>query len=306
MPKITCVPATHKINSRRQQLLNTWRLLRKPFMLPTNSKMFHICRWEFIDIDIVACQLCGGEHKCGNECDHCVTTDDGMICGVTGVCVKTHSFACSEYTDTVNVYNSESSISCQMEQRMSYIQQYVHELLLSRDAQRVSQLQRRRSIDKYHQETVRRLKNKSLPDKTVSWIDVVQWGVNLYQKLAYDKHERQRLATYCLHVLPRVVCIVTTHLGLRIKDCELRGFIFGLIFLMRSGVCMQGIQILPQCLALNDVLPSETFMTEFRFFRAKYITDTENRFKFVFRNQTSARIQALFCTYTNNDPMIIK
>lgn len=43
------------------------------------------CKWELIDIDIVACKLCGEEHVCGMDCDHTILSDYGVICEVTGV-----------------------------------------------------------------------------------------------------------------------------------------------------------------------------------------------------------------------------
>lgn len=298
MPKLCLHVPVVKKDAYRQHLLYIWRQLRKPFTLPPNSKALHVCRWEFIDIDLVACKICGEEHKCGIECENSVETDDGMICEVTGVCVKSHSFATSEYTDTVNVYGTDSSLSTQIEQRYSYIQQYVNELLLSCDARRISELQYKRSIDKYHQDIMRRMKmsmaSTSTVSSTICWLDIIQWGGSLYQTCAFDAPLRQSIALSCIRILQRVICIVTTHLGLRIKDSELRGFVFGLMFLMRSGVCMQGINILPCYTMLKNILPSEAFMTEFRFFRAKYITDTENRFKFVFRQQPKARLQVLF------------
>lgn len=275
-------------------MIDIWRQLRKPFTLPCNSKSLHVCQWEHIDTDLVACKLCGEEHLCGSVCDHAIITDDGKVCEITGICVSSKTFADSEYTDTVNVYKSEGSVTDHLERRVALIRQYIHELLLSNDARRVSELQRKRSIEKYHQDTIRHLKEMTGSEDRLTWLDIVQRGTTLYQTSAFDESLRQTLANKCLWILQRVICTVTMHLDLRLKDSELRGFVFGLMFLMRSGVCMQGIQILPCCHELKHVLPSEAFMIEFRLFKAKYITDTENRFKFVFRHQSKTQISSLF------------
>ena len=87
-------------------------------------------------------------------------------------------------------------------------------------------------------------------------MDLIQYGIVHYQTLTFDETYRRNLAAKCLKRLQRVICAVTIHLGLRIKDSELRGFVFGLMFLMRSGVCMQGIEILPSCHELTGILPS--------------------------------------------------
>jgi hypothetical protein len=192
------------------------------------------------------------------------------------------------------VYSTDDSHAVKIEERSSYIKQYVHELLLSKDAKRVCLLQYKRAKDKYHQECARRWKAFQLKAVNFSWIDVVQLGIILYQTVPFDEKFRYSIAQTCCDILQRVICIVTTHFDLRIKDSELRVFVFGLMFLMRSGVCMQGVSILPRIKELETILPSEALMTEFRFFKAKHITDTENRFKFIFRHQTQARLKNFF------------
>ena len=181
-----------------------------------------MCRWEFIDFDIAVCRLCGEEHKCGSECDHGVSVDDGVICDITGVYVRSHSYAYSEYTDTVNVYNFDIASSCQIEQRLSHIEQYICELLLSSDARRIAYLQRKRNIDKYHQETLRQLKSNLASNKLFTWLDIIEKGVTQYQTPIFNEKHRQHLAAKCLQHLQRIICVVTVHLGLRIKDSELR------------------------------------------------------------------------------------
>ena len=132
--------------------------------------------------------------------------------------------------------------------------------------------QRGRAVEKYHHETMHRLKTFATSRSMVTWLDMIQSGVSLYHTSAFDEQLRHSLAHKCFHALQRVICIVTTHLGLRIKESEFRGFVFGLTFLMRSGVCMQGVDIPPRYAELSDVLPSEAFMTESRLFRAKLQT----------------------------------
>ena len=66
------------------------------------------------------------------------------------------------------------------------------------------------------------------------------------------------------------MCIATEHFGLNVKDSDLTGFFFGLIFEMKGDVGMLSVEILPHCNALKYVLPSEAFVTKFKTNRANY------------------------------------
>ncbi len=38
-----------------QKIVKLWRTLQQPFTLPASSLGYHECRWERLDLDVLAC-----------------------------------------------------------------------------------------------------------------------------------------------------------------------------------------------------------------------------------------------------------
>ena len=62
-------------------------------------------------------------------------------------------------------------------------------------------------------------------------------------------------------------------MGIRRND--MRVVVFGLLYLMRSGITIHEICVLPAISALHDMLPNESNLLKHHRFRSKFITDTE-------------------------------
>ena len=71
-----------------------------------------------------------------------------------------------------------------------------------------------------------------------------------------------------------------------IKPMELRMYVVGLIYLMRSGVCICRIQVIPCIPLLVYLLPTENLLETIFAFKSKHVTDIENKFKFYFRQMS--------------------
>ena len=72
-----------------------------------------------------------------------------------------------------------------------------------------------------------------------------------------------------------------------LKNSDVRAFVFGMLYLMCRGVVMNGVEILPRVEELRSVVPSENNVGQFLNFRSKSITETENKFKFLFRHASA-------------------
>lgn len=108
-----------------------------------------------------------------------------------------------------------------------------------------------------------------------------------------DQAEERRLvvqwcsSAICKHIqvlnclLPGVVC-----------DPRLNNFCIGLLYLMRNGVVMHGIVVLPQCRLLVKYLPLENYLAPVFKVRNKCITETENIVKNVLRNASYERLRS--------------
>ena len=67
------------------------------------------------------------------------------------------------------------------------------------------------------------------------------------------------------------------------KSGDLRNTIFGLVYLLKTGIYVGCVAIVPRVPELEQFLPHEGQLARYFDFRAKYITDVENKCKFAFR-----------------------
>jgi hypothetical protein len=266
---------------------DAWRWLRMPFVLPQTARKMHVCRWELIDFDCAGCVVCGHVHRCSaGTCTDVVTTDDAVVCTVTGVCVDSQRFADNEYSDNVIVYASSVNVSDVIERRMQAVDTYVHEFLVSANARSICAYEHTKRLNKHRAHVARVLRTGS-----GNLLQLVQLGMPVFMHTHFDTKRRCELAQMCTHHVQRVICTAQRVFDLAVKDSELRHFVFGMLYLMCRGVHMHGVQILPHIPELVDVMPSENNVSRFTHFRAKHITETENKFKFVFRRATPDQLR---------------
>jgi len=270
----------HLSQSTKSHATEAWRLLRSPFVFPPAAAGMHKCEWEFIDVDCRGCLLCGSIHECSSkDCKSVIVTDEAVVCMITGVCVNTKQYADNEYSDNVIVYSSVRDNQDALEARMAMIDSFVREMLLSPRAKRSAEYENSRRIAKYNCSVSREIRLAA----PRNMIRIVQKGVALYNKNVFDTSTRELLYAKCSSVIKQVLCLSKLHCGFTVKDSELRNFVFGLMYLMRVGVYVNEVCLLPCLPQLCSVLPSETNVHRFLNFRSKHITETENKFKFMFR-----------------------
>lgn len=291
-----------------------WKKLRMPFLLPKSAFHLHVCRWEMIDIDMAGCLICGVIHHCSSTtCTNVEQTSDSMVCLITGVCVQPKLYAEHEYSENVMVYLKDNMEATN--RRFQLIETYVEQLLLSREAKLLSVFEREKSLKKYHTWITRMCKHTTRSqdrecytctasdshgtysthsqhgsEHRVNMVQILQVGLHLYHTSHFNESLRKLVSKHCVNCIRHVMGIACNRLGLAVKDSEMRNFVFGMVFLMRSGVNLGTVCLLPICKHLKNMLPSENNVGKYINFKAKYITDTENRFKYVFRKQSTAQL----------------
>lgn len=224
-----------------------------------------------------------------STCTDLEYTEDSAVCTITGICVLSKVYASNEYSDNVIVFSSIRDKMESTEARMRQVDSYVREMFLSTSAESLAMFEHSRKLQKYHGMISRKLRTSAC----VNLLALMQSGIHLYTNVVFDAVLRKKLAATCASVIQRVMCVCECSLDLRVKDSDFRNFVFGMIFLMRVGVTMQNIQILPQFSELIDVLPIENNLQRFMNFRSKCITDTENKFKYIFRKIDVSRLKML-------------
>lgn len=258
-----------------------WFLARRPFVLPPKPYVLHRCAWEKFAYDMAGCTVCGALHHCDPlTCRHQETTEDSVICVITG-CHLGRIYANENWNDRGV---SSSLVSQSSRQTTVDAEAHVHDLIVSSTAKRCLEYEQR----KIFQHVLAKLNNLMLLENCQCAVDVVS---NILQSTSAKIHDsfcevrRGAVKRRCLDAISECVGILFNNPYMKICRSNHRHFIFGLVYLLRFGVKLHGRVILPQIVELACMLPQETNMKAFFGVNPCSITDTENKLKFVIRQQ---------------------
>lgn len=260
---------------------DVWFLARRPFVLPLKPYVRHKCVWEKFAYDMAGCTVCGVLHQCDAlTCKHQETTEDSIVCVITG---------CHIGTLYANEVWNDRSVSCSLvthhkKETTIDMETHVHDLILSSTAKRCLEYEQRKIM----QHVICKLNNQILLENCQCALDVVSNIMKFTpSKISHSFCEIKRSAikSRCLHAISESASILFNNSYLKICRSNHRHVIFGLIYLLRFGVKLHGRIILPQIVELNHILPQETNMKVFFDVNPCSITDTENKLKFVIRQQ---------------------
>ena len=109
----------------------------------------------------------------------------------------------------------------------------------------------------------------------------------------YDLELRRALCEICVERVTNLLSWCTRYLKIVVKQNELKYVTWGLTYMMRQGVEVQNVMIVPKIPELESVLCNEAIVSRYLGFKAKNITDVENRFKFEFRSMSSENLARL-------------
>ena len=266
-----------------------WRLIRQPFIFPTAPRLPHTCKWEIFAPGRAGCTLCAAVHVCDSlTCEHKIITEDSVLCSITGAFLN-------------RVYGvetwSDRSVCASLEKRnpaeLSYdVETHVHDLLLSSNAKLCTQFER----DSYVQRLSSALDHSiaagaagsrgfdCATDVLASAIQSIQWRV----PPEFCAAEREKLAKTCATAIHASAAMLFKNRYFKICRANQKAIVFGLVYLLRTGVTHDAKVILPRIEQLCGVLPLETQMKAFFGVSPSSITDTENRLKFMVRQNAAA------------------
>ena len=268
-----------------------WTKLRRPFVLCAGCHASHVCEWEVFDVDRAGCLLCSVIHRCSHEsCRDVTQTEDATVCNVTGLCVSTANLVQSEYDENIVSYNggrAGSKPACFAES--DDVERYVHELLTSARCEASFRHEKAKFGAKLGA-CMNSLVCKSMATQTpLNMIQVVERSLGAMKssrvtEQEFDHEARRRLAALCARQLTLIIAVCDKCMPGRFKKSEMRIIVFGLMYLMRTGVSIEYITVIPRVPSLTFLLPVESNLQRFFDFKAKHITEVENKFKFLLRN----------------------
>ena len=101
---------------------------------------------------------------------------------------------------------------------------------------------------------------------------------------AFDAQKIADLLAYAKLSINRLVCVCKWKLHMKIKQAEIRNISIGLLYLMKTGIRVHNVCVLPCIEEFHHMLPPESTLIKNHNFKPKHITDVENKFKFFFRD----------------------
>jgi len=266
---------------------NIWRLIRQPFIFPTTPRLPHKCKWEVFASGRAGCTLCGAVHICDAlTCEQKIITEDSILCSITGF------FLNRVYgTETWSDRSVCSSLETNRVRELSYdVETHVYDLLLSYNARRCTEFEQ----DSY----LLRLENilehctTHPPQNLNCATDVLESSLQKIQlRIPPDfcRDEREQLARTCVSAIHACAAMLFKNKYFKICRANQKAIVFGLVYLLRTGVRHHAKVILPCFEHLYALLPLETHLKLFFRVSPSSITDTENRLKFMIRQNAATQ-----------------
>jgi len=269
-----------------------WHKLRSPFALPPASVGFHACEWETFDMGLAGCRLCGSVHRCAAQlCRRLVQIEDATVCEITGCVVHPHNLVANEFDDTAMLRTAGGGAR-QTPGLGDDIERHVRLLLTSRCSRDAHEQELAKIAGKFKgyvaaasaehscvfacvQASMRRLHSARVLPPT------------------FDLAEREPLVHTAVQHIAFLLVSTRCCMPHMLRGMDTRTLVFGLLYLMRTGMTAHSVCLMPAIPRLVLMLPNESLLPKLFGFKAKFITEVENRFKFMLRNCTAAEIQRM-------------
>ena len=256
-----------------------WSILRGPFILPANTENYHTCVWEKIDFDKAGCLLCGRLHLCDSiTCKDVSTTNESVICNVTG-CVLRNVLVTNQWCDTCMPVDCKTETPVQND-----IETYIVELLMSSKTKECLVRERRKIFETLEASFLHEPASAGASNNAIDSIASAMQKIGGRIPADFDTTARQQLVCTCLRFISPVVASIQGSQSFRSFKYNTRQLVFGLIYLMRSGVYCHNEAILPKIVNMQFFVPRECYLRILFDVSPSIITDTENKLKFLVRH----------------------
>ena len=258
---------------------NIWRILRGPFILPQNTQKYHQCHWEKIDFNKAGCLTCGTIHKCDViTCKDVSTADDSLICNITG-CILNKVLITNEWTDTCLPCSSKTQI-----EMSPAIEPYIEELLMSSKTQACLCHERKKISEIFESKFAYMLSSEGCAENAIDAVTDIVHKIGGRIPPDFDINARRQVVLTCMRFLTPVVAKIQSSDSFRSFKYNTRQLVFGLLYLMRTGVYCHSETILPQIVNMQYLVPRECYLRSFYGVSPSIITDTENQLKYLIRH----------------------
>jgi len=270
-----------------------WRTLRSPFVLPPASVGFHECEYESLDMGLAGCLLCGRLHRCSQlVCTQLVQIEDATVCEVTGCIVHTHNFVANQFEDTAMLRNTGGGSNRVPPCLHEDVQRHVRLLLTSKQSVEAHRLQLVKMTCKLRglvlSHSAEHASVFAVLESSMSRLQSTRVVANFF-----DLAQREMLVGVVSQHIAFLLSSTRCRMPHMLRGLDTRTLVFGLLYLMRTGISAHSVCLMPALGSLVHLLPNESFLPKLFDFKAKYITEVENRFKFILRQCSVEDIQRM-------------
>lgn len=105
-----------------------------------------------------------------------------------------------------------------------------------------------------------------------------------------SQEERDAVCTWCVDAIYRHICLVNSMCKGVVTEAKLRTTVVGLLYMIRQGIIVHELVVLPRLQCLETLLPLENHLEPFFGVKAKCITETENVVKIILRSVTKQQL----------------
>jgi hypothetical protein len=102
--------------------------------------------------------------------------------------------------------------------------------------------------------------------------------------------ERKLVSSWCAGAIHKHICLINGICRGVITDAKLRSTVIGLLYMIRQGIIVHELVVLPRLPGLSALLPLESHLDTTFNVKAKCITETENVVKIILRNVTKQQL----------------
>jgi hypothetical protein len=269
-----------------------WRKIRRPFVYP---RCVGECQWEAYDVTAAGCRKCGKQHICRKmvfegDCPLFQNDDGSRVCCITGFIIPEVRFSKEEFIDTV-VFKP-SSISGvtphvinngDLSNEISKIvDRILDSHLMAKCRHEENSIQSKRIIKSFIKSI--RLFKKKHASGLPNICDLLTQTLHQERKVSFIHPVSSPLKKACY----QSVCLCIIRLKNKgFKICighKLQDLVCGLIYLLRTGISYNNLELLHPIPEIARCLPIESRLKTYFGINSKVITSVENEVKLAFRD----------------------
>jgi hypothetical protein len=203
------------------------------------------------------------------------TTNESVICNVTG-CVLRNVLVTNQWCDTC------MPVDCKRETPVETdIETYIVELLMSSKTKQCLLRERRKIFETLEASFMHEAASGVASNNAIDSIASAMHKVGGRIPADFDTETRQQLVGTCLRFISPVVASIQGSQSFRSFKYNTSQLVFGMIYLMRSGVYCHSETILPKISNMQFFVPRECYLRILFDVSPSIITDTENKLKFL-------------------------